>query len=100
MPPSSTTILDSSSTLTDPVQCDSPPSLMTISPSNVPPFHETESVTVTDEPSEGAEARTGVQRVIEVSMTSARNVAVRMFDPKTKETINPSLSSTGHLSSQ
>ena len=34
---------------------------MTISPSNVPPFHETESVTVTDEPSEGAEASTGVQ---------------------------------------
>ena len=53
-----------------------------ISPSNVPPFQETESVTVTVEPSEGADARTGEQSVTEASMTIVRNVAVRMIHPR------------------
>ena len=47
-----------------------------------PPFQETESVTVTVEPSEGAEARTGEQSMTDVSMTIVRNVAVRMFNPR------------------
>ena len=55
---------------------------MMISPSNVPPFHETESAMVTVEPSEGAEARTGEQSMAEVSMTIVRNVAVRMLLPR------------------
>ena len=82
VPPFSIMILASSFTDTDPVQCNSPPSLTMISPSNVPPFHETESVTGTVEPSEGAEARTGAQKVTALSITIARNVAVRMFDPR------------------
>ena len=52
-----------------------------ISPSNVPPFQETESVMVTVEPSDGAEARTGEQSMTDVSMTIVRNAAVRMFIP-------------------
>ena len=55
---------------------------MMISPSKDPPSQETESVTVTVEPSEGAEARTGEQSVTEVSMTIIRNVAVRMLNPR------------------
>ena len=81
VPPSSMVIFASCSTVMSPVQCNSAPSLMMISPSNEPSVQAADSVMVIVSPCEGGEARTGPAIVMDVSISMARNVAVRMVLP-------------------